>query len=246
MHPTLLQPSPETTQCTTSTTSGVNYNIGGSVGWSQKMGANAMLNGGVSIDNSQTITCPPILIENQVNEDLGWVKWQYIPPSDPGDTQVFYNQWIWEVPFSHYSTGQNDVWIESEAQVDTNPCNENCTIIIDDGFNSSFPVPFGDTFVLQKPTVTSVNPTCANEGTTFTINGTGFYPDLVTRVLIGAASAQFSTVSDTELDVVAPDESGDYLPVVVQTGVGTSNSNITIEISVFDLCGSARTRAARR
>jgi hypothetical protein len=45
-------------------------------------------------------------------------------------------------------------------------------------------------------------------------------------------------VTDKLIDVVAPSISGDYLPVVVQTGEGVSNSNVTVEISTFGLCGS--------
>jgi hypothetical protein len=244
MHPTLLQPSPASTQCTESTTSGVNFSFGGSAGWNYMQGANAELTEGVSISNSMTITCPGIGIVNEANEESAIVQWEYIPATElPGTSQAFYNLWIWEVPFSHYSTGQKTIFLDSYAEAAAS-C-DNCNII-KNGFNSSFPVPFGDTFALQKPTVLSVNPTCANAGTTFMINGTGFYPDLVQRVLIGGTSSTFSPVSDTELDVVAPDQSGDAWPVVVQTGLGTSNSNVTIEISVIDLCGSAQTRAARR
>jgi hypothetical protein len=48
---------------------------------------------------------------------------------------------------------------------------------------------------------------------------------------------QFSTVSDTEITVVAPDTLGFFLPVVVQTSQGVSNDNVTIEI--IGLPGSA-------
>ena len=85
---------------------------------------------------------------------------------------------------------------------------------------TNVPIPFGVTFVLEKPMVTSVEPTSVAVGDEFTIAGTGLYPSLVTGVLIGGQAlpqANFSTVSDTEITVVAPDRPGSSLPVVVQT-----------------------------
>ncbi|MBX6325805.1 MAG: IPT/TIG domain-containing protein, partial [Chthoniobacterales bacterium] len=83
--------------------------------------------------------------------------------------------------------------------------------------------------------VTSVNPTTVNAGDTFAINGTGFYPNLVQAVLIGGTAvdqANVTTVSDTQINVVAPDfvtcEFG--CTVVVQTTQGASNDNVTISI----------------
>jgi hypothetical protein len=55
-------------------------------------------------------------------------------------------------------------------------------------------------------------------------------------------STQYTTASDTQINVVAPSQSGEALPVVVQTGEGVSNANVTIEISTFDLCGFGAVR----
>jgi hypothetical protein len=97
--------------------------------------------------------------------------------------------------------------------------------------------PFGDTFALQKPMVLSVNPTCALAGTNFAINGTGMYPKLVTGIVIGGVTVgqkQYSTTSDTLIQVAAPNQPSEALqPVVVQTAEGLSNSNVTIEIPYF-------------
>jgi hypothetical protein len=92
---------------------------------------------------------------------------------------------------------------------------------------------------LQNPTVLSVNPTCANAGTTFTINGTGMYPSLVPSVLIGGAPlspSQYTSVSDTAISVVAPEESGEALPVVVQTGAGCVQRQCHDRDLILDLC----------
>jgi hypothetical protein len=60
------------------------------------------------------------------------------------------------------------------------------------------------------------------------------------------ATIPFSTVSDTEITVVAPETFGFFLPVVVQTSQGISNDNVTIEILGIPSSPSASSRAARR
>jgi len=247
---------PASTQCTTSTTSGVSFNVGGSAGWNFMQIANATVAGGISISNAQTITCPSIIITNEGNPTTGQTDWHYDFPDGlvSKDLLTFYNQWIWEVPFSQYSAGQKTVVVGSEghSEFDTGEENFSCGFQgycpITTLLNSTVPLPSGDTFALQKPAVLSVSPTCANAGSTFTINGTGFYPSLVTSVLIGGRQlnpSQFTTTSDTAISVTAPEEPGEFLPVVVQTEEGLSNANVTIEISVIDLCSSARSKRPR-
>ena len=105
----------------------------------------------------------------------------------------------------------------------------------------SVPFPFGKVFSIQPPVVTSVSPTCVVAGGEFTIEGTGLYPSLVTNVLIDGESfdaTQFSTVSDTEITVVAPDMFGFFLPVVVQTTQDVSNDNVTVAILPVCLSGA--------
>jgi hypothetical protein len=239
MTPTVIQTTPASTQCTVSTTSGVTWNVGGSVGWNFSQIANATLSGGVSVSNSQTITCPPTAIVNASDPSTGQTHWTY-ESGDPGhaDQISFYNQWIWEVPFSSYQAGQTTISIGSEAQsVYMGFFPPSATITT--GITPVVPMPFGDTFALQKPVVTSVNPTCVNAGDSFAINGTGFYPSLVSDILIGGltySSSQYKVESDSLISVVAPSQSGDDLPVAVQTGIGQSNTNVGIEISTFNLC----------
>lgn len=243
--PTLIQTSPASTQCSVSTTSGTSWNIGGSTGWNAMQGLNAAITGGVSVSNSETITCPETTINNESDPGTGITKWIYVLPAPnfPPQSISFTNQWIWEVPFSNYSEGQENVMIESEAElsfVDPPNCTafENCPTI-GAGLNSVVPLPFGQTFALQNPVVLSVSPTCVNAGNTFVISGTGVYPSLVTSVLIDGSpldSSQYTTTSDTSITVIAPEQSGEALPVVVQTTQGVSNASVTIEISVIDLC----------
>jgi hypothetical protein len=237
--PSLIQTSPGSTQCTVSTTSGVTWNVGGTAGWNEMQGLNAALTGGVSVSNSQTITCPQIQIVNQSDPTLGLPQWSYGTPN-PGyaDMITFYNQWVWEVPFSSYTSGQKNVEIgltgSSNFLANCNTADA-CQAVA--AITPVVPLPFGDTFTLQQPVVTSVSPTCVNAGNSFTINGTGLYPSLVSQVVIYSSPVTaYTTKSDTQINVVAPDQSGDELPVVVQTGEGISNSDVTIEISEFGLC----------
>jgi hypothetical protein len=237
--PTLIQTSPSSTQCTVSTTSGVTWNVGGTAGWNQMQGLNAALTGGVSVSNSQTITCPQITIQNQSDPTLGLPQWTYgLGNPNTDDMITFYNQWVWEVPFSSYASGQKNVSIELTGSTNfIGLCDsaQDCQAVA--AISSVVPLPFGDTFALQQPVVTTVSPTCVNAGNNFTISGTGLYPSLVSQVLIdGSPVTAYTTRSDTQIDVVAPEQSGEELPVVVQTGEGISNSTVTVEISVIDLC----------
>jgi hypothetical protein len=142
------------------------------------------------------------------------------------------------VPFSSYSQGQKEISIGSEGHLKWNefgnPDNSGTVVA---GLTQSVPLPFGDTFALHKPMVLSVNPTCALAGTNFAINGTGMYPKLVTGIVIGGVTVgqkQYSTTSDTLIQVAAPNQPSEALqPVVVQTAEGLSNSNVTIEIPYF-------------
>src|SRR5215467_8204478 len=86
-------------------------------------------------------------------------------------------------------------------------------------------------FCVAEP---GANPNCVLPGSTFAINGTGMYPALVTGVVIGGmplTASQYSKGSDALLQVIAPNQPSEVpQPVVVQTALGLSNSNVTIEI----------------
>jgi hypothetical protein len=241
--PSLYTTSPNSTQCSMQTTSGVNWSIGGSAGWNQQQGFNALLNGGVGVSTSYTVTCPPTTISNSSNPGTGVTDWQTLlldPNLSVSNSISFKNQWIWEVPFKNYQQGQQNIDFGSSGVEEfLLGCNGDCLVLTD--LQSKVPLPFGDTFALLMPVVSSVSPTCANAGTDFTINGSGLYPSLVSGVVIDGTplpSTQYKTASDTQINVVAPQQSGFYLPVVVQTAEGISNSNVTIEISTFGLCPS--------
>jgi hypothetical protein len=238
--PGVVQTSPASTYCTRSTTSGTTWNIGGSAGWNYEQTANATLSGGVSVSNSTTVTCPAVTILNQGNPSSGHVRWRYTSPftvNEGPSLNTFTNQWIWQVDFDAYQSdvppGQTSIVFQTVAE-QTDLSGE---LAVDLG--SAVPIPFGNTFKLQDPVITKVSPTCVNAGDTFNIFGSGMYPSLVSSVSIGGTrlhSSQYTVNSDTNIQAVAPPQSGYYLPVVVKTGVGTSNTNVEIEISTYHLC----------
>ena len=247
----LLQPSPPTTMETTEVTSGVSLSLGGSIGYNQADGVNATGSVGLSIENSTTKIVPAVIVTNEsvfVGAEAIWKKEFKLGGSS---TVTFLNQWIWEIAFGAYPPEQQLLYYGSAATLTGGASFEKLTADLE---FITVPIPFGVTFVLGKPMVTSVEPTSVAVGDEFTIAGTGLYPSLVTGVLIGGqalAQANFSTVSDTEITVVAPDRPGSSLPVVVQTTEGVSNATVTIDItgSLASPAGStapgvARTRSA--
>jgi hypothetical protein len=95
------------------------------------------------------------------------------------------------------------------------------------------PTPFGDLYQLGDPVVSGVSSATVKPGQTFTIEGQALYPSLIESVLIGGeplTSSNFRSISDTEIEVVAPNLRGSALPVVVKTSQGYSNANISINI----------------
>jgi hypothetical protein len=236
----LIRTSPASTHCSTSTTSGTSWSIGGSAGWQQAQGLNAVLTGGVSVSNTETISCPAIDITNLSDPSTAKAYWGYVqfPVQRVPNLYVFYNQWIWQVPFSNYQ-GENVLSFHTDGLESWHPCLTCQPVELRVADNPNIPLPFGQTFALQQPVVLSVNPTCVTPGHEFSINGAGLYPSLVSSVLIGGtplSPAQYTPVSDTLIRVVAPKQTGNSQPVVVQTGVGLSNSNISIKIQ--DSCKS--------
>jgi hypothetical protein len=239
---TVIKPSPQTTMEATVDTSSVMHTISGSAGWNETQGLNASVSGSVTISNSQTSTIPPINITNNVDLANGNTQWFYNVNELPGESETIdlFSQWIWSVPFSDYASWQTEFQYHSDAFMGgtyrfflpfVSPFNLNVAAHL----TSTVPLPFGRTFALQPPAVTSVSPISVNAGDTFTIQGTGLYPSLVQAVLIGGTalnSDNISTVSDTQIKVVAPAFFACELgcSVVVQTSQGTSNDNVTISI----------------
>lgn len=210
----------------------MSWNVGGSAGWNQTQGANATLTGGVSVSNSTTISCPGNIIANRSDPGTGETEWTYQQSYDGSqELNTFYSQWIWGIPFSSYQSGQTSLQFQSTGTEDFGAPDGPVPPV---QLTSTIPLPFGDTFKLQPPVVSSVSPASVKPGDNFTITGTGMYPSLVSSVVIGGESVpvtQYSTPSNTQIQVITPNQSGCDLPVVVQTGEGVSNDNVGINIS---------------
>ncbi|MDR3618481.1 MAG: IPT/TIG domain-containing protein [Paludisphaera borealis] len=233
--PGLIQPSPQSTLDTTSITSGVETTIGGSIGFDQGSGFNASISGSIAISQSKTVAYAPVDVHNAVNLATGVAAW-YFSVKDPqraaGTTSTFFNQWIWQVPFTAYAEGQKSIAFHTTASAyKTNQVP--IPAVVTTELTSTVPIPFGDTFALQAPRVASVDRSSVRAGSTFTITGSGLYPSLVTAVLIGGeplAAGNYQSVSDTSITVVAPRTAGRSLPIVVQTSQGVSNDDVKITI----------------
>jgi IPT/TIG domain len=231
--PLTLQPSPQSTMDATSITSEVSTTLGGSVGFTQGEGFNATLDASVTITNSKTVTVPPVSITYTGDLPTGDTLWLYATTGPQKiRTSSFFNQWLWQVPFANYEPGATTVTIGSNAinRFQVNGETHGLGAYLD----SIVPTPFGDLYQLGNPVVTGVSSATVKPGLTFTIEGQALYPSLIESVLIGGeplTSSNFRSISDTEIEVVAPNMQGSALPVVVKTSQGYSNANININIS---------------
>ena len=197
--PTTIQPSPQTTGQTTTITSGLSSSFGGNIGYNQMQGFNATASAGLTVSNSNTFTVPPLAVTYNGNINTGETVWDTVVLGFNGTTTItLFNQWIWEVPFTAYSTTQQNIAFTSEAELGI------LTNSLTAKLNSTVPLPFGDTFALRQPVVTSVSPTSVFEGDEFTIAGTGLYPSLVTGVLINGEPLAPDPVLDRERHARSP------------------------------------------
>jgi hypothetical protein len=238
----IIQPSPQTTMETTTETTSVAYTFGGNAGWNQMQGFNASGSGSITITNSKTTTIPPVQIDNMTDFPSAMANWTYLVNQLASDVEsiTFFESWIWEVPWGLYGD-LNALPYSVAGGMNFGPPDDPDYQLLIPQINVSVPFPFGKVFAIEQPVVTSVSPTCAIDGGEFTIAGTGLYPSLVTSVLIDGESldpTQFSTVSDSQIAVVAPDTFGFFLPVVVQTTQGFSNHDVTVAILPVCLSGA--------
>lgn len=227
---TLIQPSPQSTLETTSVTSGVTQNYSGTIGFNQQQGSNVSGTGGVSIINSKTTQVPPIQVTNEPQTPVtGW-SYDVKDLAGAAETLDLYQQWIWEVPFSLYpKTIQQYTYAPGASMAvnyDSNPSYELDTPQIAPGV----PLPFGTNFAIDKPVITGLSSSVVATGGQFTINGTSFYPALVTAVLIDGTPLQPTqyVVTSTQAITATVPFSGALMPVQIQTTQGFSNDNFTI------------------
>jgi hypothetical protein len=226
--PSIIQPSPLANPGTTTITTGVNKMVGGSVGWSGAQGLNVSISGGATYIDQTSTTTPPIAIAYEPLFNASNPAWNFAPTNGPIPEATLYDSWIWQVPFKDYLPDQTTFNFVSSATATVG--GDSVTPAVD----LSVPLPFGDTFQLGSPKVTSVSTPTVKPGDSFTIEGTALYPSTVQAVLIGGqplSTANFTPVSDTQIQVVAPNTPGSSLPVVIKTSLGLSNTDVTINIT---------------
>src|SRR5262249_45073050 len=232
-----------------SVTSSVSTTIGGSIGFNEAQGFNASVSDSTTVSNSKTTTYPPVDVFNQVKLATGVALFSYKvrhPSHALGSALTFFKQCIWKSPVGAYAQGPPRINFLTVSALTASP-KAPLKPAVRVAFGAFVPTPFGDTFQLGSPTVTGVSTPTVKPGDTFTIEGSAFYPSLVQDVLIGGQSvgtANFTPVSDTKIQVVAPNTQGIALPVVVKTTQGLSNDNVTINIGTPQLHVQAQPIAA--
>lgn len=128
----LMKADPQNANNVTSVTSGVNWNIGGSIGF-QGTNATGSLNAGVTITNSTTVSVNDCQIFNNSGNSVNNANWRY-EFKKPAQTVYFgytglseppilsrsnfqpVNQWIWK--FSPAVRDANKNWFYSQFDVD--------------------------------------------------------------------------------------------------------------------------------
>jgi hypothetical protein len=230
--------SPQSTYAQTSVTTGWSFSVGGSIGY--QAGETGGFNGSVSVgftyNHSKTTTYPPIDIKNLSDPVAGFARWQFglhTPPSDGQFHDQFDSGFITKIPFDVYRANQTRIGFSSDSSLFFNP-GGNAPPALELHLDLVMPMPF-DAFALRPPLVKSVSEKTVQAGREFTINGSGLYPSLVTGVTIGGQPLDprnYSSVSDTQIKVVAPPFTGKAEPksVVVQTTEGESNADVKITI----------------
>jgi hypothetical protein len=226
--PEIIQPSPLANPGTTTITTGVNKTVGGSIGWSEVQGLNVSINGGATFINQTSTTSPPIAIQYLPTLSAASPNWTFTPTNGAIPEATVFDSWIWQVPFTAYAKNQTTFNFVGTAIAATPKDDPTATAV------SNIPLPFGDTFQLGSPKVTGVSTPTVKPGDSFTIEGQALYPSTVQAVLIGGQAlntANFTPVSDTQIQVVAPNTPGNSMPVVVKTSLGLSNTDFTITIT---------------
>ena len=235
--PGLLNPSPGTTNFTTTYTSGLQQTFGGSLGMSggEKSG-NVTFSAAIS--NSTSFTMLETVVSNDADIQDGDTKWQYGVSSTTETSTSFVNYWIWSYPRSGYGAQQSGIDFSTTGTLGIPLAQQVTSETTFATLTNVVPLPFG-TWTPAAPVVSGITQngqptTTIKAGTSFEINGTGLYPATIQDVLLGGQVVNMPyAASDTEITVVAPGSGvplGTPIAVVVRTTQGFSNSNVAVTI----------------
>ena len=224
----LTDPSPgESTQTSTTYTSGISKTIGATVGTASQV------SGGVTISNSTSHSVPSTVLT--YTADLSTASLDYSSNvTPPGQNDVWItvsttNQWLWSVPMDAYPANAVTFPFTTTGKL------SNFGSSWDTSIDNDIPLPF-DTWTLDVPMVARVDPVSVVVGTLFTITGMGFYPGTVNGVTLDGTflpAANWIANSASEITVIAPSSGftlGTELPVVVQTQQGDSSETVTVTL----------------
>ncbi len=166
--------------------------------------------------------------------------------SAPGALQQ--NTWGYNTTYS----AQDYIRIPNKTTPDTiasttAPASNDITLVTV-GINADTSIPSGTyintlefsavTNPIPTPQITNISPSVVEANETIIINGVNFYGETassqVLSVKIGTTDClSFSVISDSEISCIVPDIAGGTHPVIVNTPMGASDSEKTIDISVI-------------
>lgn len=231
----VILPSPDTTEETTTVTSGVSFGLGGSAGYQSGAGK-FDVSASAAFSHSTTTEVPSVQILNATDINTATPIWAFFVSVGKvvvGSDSNYSTAWIWTVSRDAYNSDAQKFDFVTTSGL-ANSCNP-------DGFfvnlTSNVDQPF-PTKTIEEPVVISISGSPVSVGQQFQINGTGFYPSLVESVLLGGnavPSANISTTSDSVIAVTAPNDSSQFpfntpLAVAVRTSAGTSNADQKVTI----------------
>ena len=182
---------------------------------------NVTLGGSVTVGNSQTVTVPPVTIDNNSDTATGEPTWAFTPQTTAVDTYSPYTAWLWIVGREAYSDGGTSGQVTFNAGA-----NIFATTAGTDFFNPcSVPYPFTAWTVSPPKLIAPLDPSSTSRnGGKFTINGQYLYPGSVTAVLIGGdpvpLNSNVALTSPTEIHVEVP-ANLDLRPGTYEVGVNT-------------------------
>lgn len=103
-------------------------------------------------NHETTRTCRPVTINNLADSAAGVTRWRsglYQPPEGGHISNSFYNDWIWNVPFSAYQSGQTNIVFPTDSLLLLSQ-DVRVPAAIDVSLDPSVPLPF-DSFSLKSP-----------------------------------------------------------------------------------------------
>lgn len=234
----VVQFDPGTTLTATTYKNSVDQRVSTEIGW--KKGFIATVSYSATITNSTTTTVPQTVIDYTGDIGEHSTRWSYSTNGEKTSKETTYQypeDWIWSVPLDDLSPGQEWQTFSTEISSQSKYQDEynDHYIFSDNSFtlNSTFPMPFQGKR-LEAPVVQSVDAASAKAGDKIRVEGINFYQ--ISSIMIGGnpvPESNYQVVAEDnvlELIVPADQPKGAGQSVVISTGIGISNTDVTITI----------------